>query len=137
MDIYEKLRKIEALIERTSSEGERRAAEEAKKRLQERVREQPMEFKVASGSLWEKRLFVALCHKYGYKTYRYSRQKYTTTMVRMPSSLMNDVVLPEVRHYAQILNETVNEITNGLIDKVHHGDQEETVIAGEISTSLS
>lgn len=37
MDLADKIRKIEALIANTSSEGEQKAAELAKQRLQERT----------------------------------------------------------------------------------------------------
>jgi len=131
-DIYEKLKKIEVLIQRTSSEGERHAAEQARNRLQERIDDEPIEYTISSRSRWEKKLFVAVCNKYGFKTYRYHRQKYTTTMVRVSKPVMDTVVWPECQRYGKLLNEMVTEITDDLIDKIHHGEQEETIISGEL-----
>ena len=130
-DLYEKLQKIEALMRSTSSEGERRAAEEAKKRLQQRIDEKPKEYRFSGRSPWEKRLFVVVCNKHGLKTYRHHRQKYTTAMVRSTQSIMDQLIMPEYKRYSRILYDLVNEITNDLITKVSHGE-EETVIAGEI-----
>lgn len=133
-DIYDKLRKIEALIANTSSNGERRAAEIARNRIQERISDEPIEYRLSSRSLWQKNLLVAVCNKYGYKTYRYYRQKYTTTMSRVSPSIMDNVIWPEYERYSNLLNEMVKEITDDLIDKIYHGEQEETVISGEIGT---
>jgi hypothetical protein len=33
---------------------------------------------------WSRQLFMALCRRYGLKPYRYSRQRYTTVMLRAP-----------------------------------------------------
>ena len=77
--VLDKLSKIEALIQRASTEGERQAAQFAKERVLAKIVERqasiPIEFKVTHDSPWKKRLFVALCSKHGYKTYRYVRQK--------------------------------------------------------------
>ncbi|MEA1875470.1 MAG: hypothetical protein U9N86_01280 [Bacteroidota bacterium] len=134
-DIYDKLRKIEALLQRTSSEGERHAAERARDRLQERISDEPLEYTVRSRSSWQKKLFVAVCNKYGYKTYRYHRQKHTTTMVRISKSTMETIIWPEHEQYSALLNKMVTEITDDLIDKIHHGDHEEAVIVGELTAS--
>ena len=80
MDIADKIRKIEALLAGAKSDGERRAAELAKQRIQGRLAAQPIEYTIRLRNLWTKKLFVALCQKYQLKPYRYSRQKHTTTM---------------------------------------------------------
>jgi hypothetical protein len=134
-DIYEKLKKIERLIQQTSSEGERYAAEQAKNRIQERVNDEPIEYTVSSRSQWEKKLLLAVCNKYGFKTYRYHRQKYTTTMVRVSKPIMDTIIWPEFQRYSRLLSEMVTEITDNLIDKIYHGEQEETVVSGKLITS--
>jgi len=134
-DMYDKLRKIEALIANTSSEGEQRAAELAKNRILERIDDETIEYRLSSASHWQKRLLVAVCNKYGYKTYRYHRQKYTTTMTRISPSILNTLIWPEYERYSALLSEMVNDITDGLIDKIHHGEQEEVVLSGEIGAS--
>jgi len=135
MDLQEKIRKIEALIERGASEGERKAANQAKLRLQERVNDKPINYKVSNSSGWEKQLFVAICKKHGYKTYRYRRQKFTTTNVRVSEVIMDKVLWPEYNRYSDLLRKMVDEITSDLIDKIYHVDEEEVVISGEIAPS--
>ncbi len=134
MNLSEKIQKIEALIERASTEGERQAAECAKRRLQERIEEHAIEYKISSHSTWEKRLFVAICKKNGIETYRYARQKRTTTMLKTSPSLMEEFLWPEYTRYAELLREAVNEISNGLIDQIYCDQVEETVISGELAS---
>lgn len=133
MNLVDKIQKIQALIDRASSEGERQAAELAKQRLHDRIKENPIEYKVTSHSKWEKRLFGAVCKKNGFKPYRYSRQKYTTTMVRVSKSVMDDVLWPEYTKYTALLREMVDEIATDLVDRIYTGDKEETIISGEIA----
>ena len=133
MDIADKIRKIEALIAGTKSEGERQAAEFAKLRLQQKTLAQPIEYTVRLHSRWEKRLFVAICSKHGIRTYRYARQKYTTAMVRVAKPFMDSVLWPEYNKYASILLQLTEEISTDLICKIHWvKEEDETVIAGEL-----
>lgn len=83
--------------------------------------------------IWEKRLFRAICLKNKLCTYRYYRQRYTTTMVRVSEDTMDNVLWPEYEKYADFLKEMVHEIADELIEKIYNGDEEETVISGEIS----
>ena len=137
MNLLDKLQKIQALIDRASSDGERQAAEQAKQRLRDRLYEdknaRPKEYQVSSQSKWEKKLFTAVCKKNGFEPYRYARQKYTTTMVRVSKSVMDDVLWPQYTKYTALLREMVDTIALDLIDKIYTDDKEETIIAGEIS----
>lgn len=137
MNLLDKLQKIQALIDRASSDGERQAAELAKQRLHDRLHEdknaRPKEYRVSSHSKWEKKLFTAVCKKNGFHPYRYARQKYTTTMVRVSKSVMDDVLWPQYTKYTDLLREMVDTIALDLIDKIYADDTEETIIAGEIS----
>ncbi len=133
MNLIDKVQKIQALIDRASSEGERQAAELAKQRLHNRIKENPIEYRVSSHSKWEKRLFGAVCKKNGFNPYRYARQKYTTTMVRVSKSIMDDVLWPEYTKYTALLREMVDEIATDLVDRIYTGDKEETIISGEIT----
>ncbi len=133
MDIVDKIRKIEALIAGAKSDGERQAAEFAKQRLQEKITAQPIEYTVRLHSRWEKKLFVAICSKHGLRTYRYMRQKYTTTMVRVAKPLMDLVLWPEYNKYVSILHKLTEEISTDLISKIHLvKEEDETIIAGEL-----
>ena len=110
MDIVDKIRKIEALIAGAKSDGERQAAEFARQRLQEKITAQPIEYTIRLHSRWEKKLFVAICNKHGLHTYRYMRQKYTTTMVRVAKPFMNLVLWPEYNKYASILHKLTEAV---------------------------
>jgi hypothetical protein len=74
MDLQDKIKKIEALIASSKSDGERQAAALAKNRLLERHQTEavttPIEYTVPLGNYWKKKLFVALCQKYQIRTYR-------------------------------------------------------------------
>ncbi len=136
MDLADKIRKIEALIARASSEGERNAAELAKQRLQEKTAGQPIEYTIRLKNMWKKRLFRAVCHKHGLQTYRYPGQKYTTAMVRVSKPFMDQILWSEFSKHAEVFDSLVEEIMNDLIDKVHHvDDREEIEIAGALSAS--
>jgi len=140
MDWHAKIKKIEALIAGGKSEGERQAAALAKNRILERFQEDvvanPVEYTVPLGNPWKKKLFVALCNKHQLRTYRYKRQKYTTTMVRVNSNFLNNVLWPEFKKYSALLEEFVEEIVNDLISQIHDVKEEELVVAGELPTTM-
>lgn len=129
--IYEKIKKIEALIQGTNVEGERLAAIAAKKRLMETMPvelpqyQHAKEFSLGLNNLWNKKLMLALCGKYELKPYRYRRQKHTTVMVRCNPDFMDRVLWPEYIRYADMLEVLVTDITTDLISKIHHGVEEE------------
>jgi len=133
MDIADKIRKIEALIVGAKTDGERQAAEFAKQRLQEKIITQPHEYTVRVESPWKKKLFLAICSKHGFRTYRYMRQKHTTIMLRVNQPFMDSILWPEYRKYEVILDKLTEEILTDLISKIHLvNDEDETVIAGEL-----
>ncbi len=90
MSILDKLKKIENLIKITSSHGEKQAAIFAKERIISSLADSSpiLEYKVTTDSIWKKRLFVTLCYKYNLKPFRYYRQKYTTTNVKVSKTVM-------------------------------------------------
>ena len=136
MDLHEKIKKIEALIAGAKSEGERQAAALAKKRINDRLREQkavePIEYNVPLGNHWKKKLFVTLCCKHQIRTYRYKRQKYTTTMIRASPDLVENVLWPEFKKYSSMLEDLVGEIMNDIISQIHDVKEDEVIIAGEL-----
>lgn len=136
MSFLDKLAKIEALIQRASSDGERQAAKLAKERVLSKIAldqsSRPIEYRVSLDSSWAKRLFVALCHKHGFQTYRYERQKYTTARLRISKSMMDEVLWPDYLRYSKMLGELVEEIMQELINKIHKVEDEEILVAGEI-----
>jgi len=135
MNIQEKIDKIEALIAGATTPGEKEAAKEAKRRLLKKKNERVVEFSVRVDSHWKKKLFVAFCRKNGLQTYRYRRQKHTTTMVRVSPDFMNEVLWPEYKKYADMFEALAKEIFEELIGKIYASDEAEMVIAGEIGSS--
>lgn len=136
MDLQDKIKKIEALIASSKSDGERQAAALAKSRLLERRHVEmivkPIEYTVPLGNHWKKKLFVALCNKHQIRTYRYKRQKYTTTMLRASPAVVDNILWPEFNKYSAMLEELVEDIVNNLISQIHDVKEDEVVIAGEL-----
>ncbi len=85
-------------------------------------------------SHWKKRLFTALCNKYGLKPYRYYRQKYTTSNVKTTKIDMETKIWPEFLKFSEILENLVEEIMTDLMKKIWEGDEDEIIISGEISS---
>jgi len=140
MSILEKLAKIEALIEKTSSEGEKQAALLAKNRILSswdwdlKQPQELLEYKVTMNSPWKKRLFTALCNKNGLKTYRYYRQKYTTSNVKVSKIDMETKIWPEYLKFSEILEDLVEDIMKDLMKKIWQKEENEIVISGEIGS---
>jgi hypothetical protein len=137
MSYLDKLAKVEALLQRAASEGERQAAELAKGRILTKISDlqinRPVEYKITLDSPWKKRLFVTICAKHGYKTYRYARQRRTTSHVRIANTVMEEVVWPEFLRYAKILEELVEDVLKDLTEKIHKVEEDELEIVGEIA----
>lgn len=131
MSLSEKISKIQALIERASSEGERQAAILAKERILKRQEQEPVEYCLRLRDPWQKTLFLTLCKKYGLSPYRHKKQNHNTAMVRASPNLMDELLLPELRKYRDMLQDLVNEILDNLLAKIENG-QEEVVIAENV-----
>jgi len=76
--LREKLRKISALFEGATTIGERNAAAAAIDRIRKGLgaalkTEPPPEFHFTLPDVWQRRLFSALCRRYGLEPYRYKR----------------------------------------------------------------
>lgn len=74
-EIREKLRKIEALFAGAATPGERDAAEAARERIQQRLRDyertqRPEEWRFSLENPWSRKLFIALARRYGLSPYR-------------------------------------------------------------------
>src|ERR1700682_1377460 len=87
--LLEKLRKIEALHAGTTIDGEREAARRAAERIRARLaelrgREEDIELLYRLPDPWKRRLFVAVCRRYGLKPFREPGRRSTTVQVRAP-----------------------------------------------------
>ena len=133
--LREKLRKIEALYAGAGTPGERDAAEAALTRLRERLErertaEADVEIKFSLVDEWSRRLFLALCRRYGLEPYRYYRQRRTTVMLRLPQSFCDQVLWPEFCELNSALRHYLDTVTAKLISEDVFADTSE---ATEIS----
>ena len=128
--LRERLRKIQALFEGPTTVGERDAAAAAIKRIRKvlgsTVRtEPPVEFQFSIPDPWQRRLFTALCRRYGLKPFRYKRQRMTTIVVNAPRSFVQQTLWPEYQELRAALNSYLNEATEKIIREEVYGDAEE------------
>jgi hypothetical protein len=129
-ELRQKLRKIAALFEGATTPGERDAASAAIDRIRAalsaaRQTEQTLEMNFRLPDLWNRRLFVALCRRYGLKPYRYPRQRHSTVVLRAPESFINGTLWPEFLQIKNALDEYLHEATERIIREEVFGDSEE------------
>jgi len=128
--LREQLRKISALYEGATTPGERSAAaaaiERVKKAIAAFAHTEPLsEYQFKLPDLWQRRLFSALCRRYGLKPFRYKRQRYTTVVVRAPKTFVNRTLWPEYQQLREALNHYLNDATDRIIREEVYGDAEE------------
>ena len=129
-ELREKLRKISALFEGATTIGERHAAAAAIDRVRKALAvaartEQPVETQFTLSDQWSRRLFTALCRRYGLEPYRYRRQRHTTVVVRAPRSFINNTLWPEFLQIKDALDEYLNEATERIIREEVYGNSAE------------
>ncbi len=125
--LREKLRKIEALFAGAATHGERAAAGAAAERIRSRLgetsaKEKAIEVKFAIADIWSRRLFVALCRRYGLKPFRYPRMHRQSIIIRAPKSFLEQVLWPEFEELSAALTAYLNEITEKVIREEVHGE---------------
>lgn len=125
--LFEKLRRIEALFAASGSDGERLAAAEAKERILRRMRETeatdpPIEYKFTLSDSWSTRLLMALLRRYDLQPYRYRGQRYTTVMVRVSRGFVDQTLWPEFDALAKTLKDHLEAVTSRVIAEVLHTD---------------
>ena len=128
--LRERLRKIQALFEGATTLGERDAAAAAIDRIKKAIggaakTEPSVEFQFSMPDAWHRRLFSALCRRYGLKPFRYKRQRMTTVMVSAPRSFVERTLWPEYQELQAALNSYLNEATERIIREEVYGDAEE------------
>lgn len=138
VELREKLRKIEALFAGAGTAGERLAAEAALERVRARLgelerRDSPIEMQFSMSDQWSRRLFLALCRRYGLKPYRYPRQRLTTVVLRVPRGFIDQVLWPEFNELNRALRVYLNDVTLRIIREEVHGDASE---AAEVAQAL-
>jgi hypothetical protein len=128
--LREKLRKITALFEGAATPGERQAAaaaiERVRQGLKEAAQEKPLPetvFRLADQ--WQRRLFLALCRRYGLSPFRYKGQRHNTVIVRAPTEFVNFTLWPEYQQLYRELNAYLSEATERIIREEVFGDVHE------------
>ena len=125
--LREKLRKITALFEGAATAGERQAAAAAIGRIRQAldaaVKTQPLpEIKFSMADQWQRRLFLALCRRYGIEPYRYKGQRYNTLIIRAPRAFVDSTLWPEYLELQAALHAYLNEATERIIREEVYGD---------------
>lgn len=128
--LREKLRKIAALFEGATTPGERAAAAAAIERVKIALAataqtEPPVEVQCSIPDQWQRRLFSALCRRYGLKSYRYKRQRRTTVIVKAPRSFFDKTLWPEYLQLKRALDEYLNDATERIIREEVYRDAAE------------
>jgi hypothetical protein len=134
--LLEKLRRIEALHGGATTSGERDAAANAMRHIQQRLKlaekeAPPVEYKFTLGDAWSRKLFVALARRYGLKPYRYRGQRYTTVMVRVPKRFVDETLWPEYLELDQSLREALDRSTDHVISQVFQQESAEAEVRDE------
>jgi hypothetical protein len=111
--LRDRLRKIQALFEGATTIGATAATEP------------PVEFQFSIPDPWQRRLFSALCRRYGLRPFRYKRQRLTTIVVSAPRSFVNGTLWPEYQELRAALNSYLNEATERIIREEVYGDAAE------------
>jgi len=125
--LRDRLRKISALFEGATTDGERSAAGAALDRVKQALAamtrtERMVETQFTMPDRWQRRLFAALCRRYGLEPFRYKRQRHTTVMVRAPKSFVSDTLWPEYLQIKDALDIYLNEATDRIIREEVYGD---------------
>jgi len=132
--LIDKLRKVEALFAGAASDGERAAAGNALDKIRHRLerepaRDPPVEFTFRLVDGWQRKLFIALCRRYGLSPYRYAGQRRTTVLARVPKSFVEKTLWPEFRQISRVLNAFLDDITTKVIQEHIFADASEPAVA--------
>ena len=103
------------------------AIERLKKSLAEIPKADPlveMQFKLPDR--WQRRLFMALCRRYGLSPFRYKGQRFTSVMVKAPKLFIKETLWPEYLELSNALDEYLNEATEKIIREELFVDSSET-----------
>jgi hypothetical protein len=125
--LLEKLEKIEALFAGATTDGERVAAGEARRRIlhrlaEVRVLDPAIEYKFSLGDTWSRRVFLALCRRYELAPYRRRGQRHTTVMLRVPARFVDETLWPEYVQLSETLRSYLEEVTQRVVDQVLQAD---------------
>lgn len=128
--LLEKLRKIEALHAGTNVNGEREAARRAAERIRARLAElrgaeHDIELHYSLPDPWKRKLFLALCRRYGLKPFRDSGRRYSTVQLRAPRAFHDRTLWPEFVALCDELDTHLEELTTRVIREAINEDVSE------------
>jgi hypothetical protein len=131
--LVEKLRKLEALHAGTTVDGEREAARRAAERIRARLaelrgREEEVELLYRLPDPWTRKLFLALCRRYGLKPFRESGRRYSTIQLRAPKTF-HDLLWSEYQSISKELQTHLDELTERVIREAIDEDTSEAAEA--------
>jgi hypothetical protein len=120
--LIEKLRLIEALHAGAAYEGERAAADGARQRIREKIRQYevadpPIEYKFTLNNGWSRKLLVALLRRYDIRPYRYYRQRYNTVMARVSKGFVDKTLWPEFEEIDKELQAHLDAVAEKIIQE--------------------
>jgi hypothetical protein len=118
--LLDKLRKIEALYAGTNVDGEREAARRAAERIRARLAElrgseQDEVLVYSLPDPWKRKLFLALCRRYGLTPFREHGRRYSTVMVRAPKTFQHRTLWPEFLALSEELHAHLSELTDRVV----------------------
>ena len=131
--LINRLLKVEALYAGATTPGERDTAEAAIERIKNKLGrfvevDPPTEMQCTFSNHWSKQLFCALAKRYDLQPYRYSRQRRTTVMIRVPRRFLDEILWPEFKGLDDVLRKYLDEMTAKIISEaIFKGSTEEEV----------
>ncbi len=136
-DLIEKLKRIQALRDGATTDGERVAASNAFERMQARLEHEQshraVEYKFTMPNHFQRRLFLALARKHGLSPYRYKRQRRTTVMIRVSKQYVDSTLWPEYLSLSDTLHDFLDSVTERVIAEAVHGDQSDAAVSKELT----
>ena len=134
-DLVERLRKVQALYNAPSTEGERAAAAAAAERLQARLKEatssaargeaaaaaeRETEFQMRIDDAWSRKLFIGIARHHGVRAYRYPGQRRTTLVVRTTKRHLDERVMPHYVDAVEVMRDHFDAIADRVIREALH-----------------
>ncbi len=128
--LLDTLSKIEALFAGATTDGERVAAGEARRRILARLTEvraldPPVEYKFTLSDAWSRRVFLALCRRYELVPYRRRGQRFTTVMLKVPRRFVDETLWPEYVQLSDTLRAYLDQVTERVVSQVLQADSSE------------
>jgi cysteine synthase len=121
-ELIRKLKLIEALHRGASTPGERAAAAEALRRVQDRLDQtkqdtldKPISYTFSTPDMWRHQLLTALLKKNGIEPYRYAGQRYTTVRAEVSKRFVDAVLWPQYTAMSKELSEYLEQATQRII----------------------